>query len=150
MKPVVQWTELCDFSLLRMARHDIHKEPWANITNRDFMTPYFKKLRAEEQIVRCNVEARRLRTWINDEDQLLAIAADRAEHAHEPIAVEVRELQRRRAYVNHAHRVRLQKVEEMEGFSGTPGPGTRQGGVPAAASSDTADSATLIGRRRRV
>lgn len=145
-KTIVQWTELSDFSLLRMARRDIRSEPWANITNRDLMTAYFKKLRAEEEIARCNVEARRLRTWVEDEDRQLAIAADKAEAAHESIAVEIRELQRRRAHVNLRHRVRLQSLEQMEGFTGTPGPGTRQGATPIPASpAEAADDSTVVG-----
>ncbi|KZV79485.1 hypothetical protein EXIGLDRAFT_631945 [Exidia glandulosa HHB12029] len=152
-KTVVAWTELADFSLLRMARRDIRNEPWAKFTNRELMTAYFKKLRAEEELVRCNVEARRLRTWIEDEDRQLATAAARAEVERDPIAVELRELQRFRAQANHRHRVRLRKLELSKGFTGTPGPGMRQGAIdpptpsptPVPAPSPLTDDSTLWG-----
>ena len=69
---VVEYAFLADFDLLRDARQDIRSRPWATPAARQAMGSYFKLLRAEEEIVRLNVEIRRFITFMCDEDAELS------------------------------------------------------------------------------
>lgn len=133
---VAGYTWLGDFDLLKGSRHDILSEPWAMPSNREYATKHFKVLRAKEEIVRLNVETRRLHAWIDDEDQQLQ-SASQASLATDPFLS--RELQRRcweRSRVNDVHRLRLRAIYSLAGYSG-PGPHI-QGQIVAAPSEDNA------------
>ncbi|KAJ7786908.1 hypothetical protein B0H14DRAFT_2400086, partial [Mycena olivaceomarginata] len=68
---VVEYTFLADFDFLRATDGELLNKPWSRPAYRLAMDSYFKILRAREEIVRLNIEIRRLVTWINDEDQFL-------------------------------------------------------------------------------
>ena len=69
---VVEYAFLADFDLLCDARQDIWSRPWATPAARQAMDGYFKLLRAEEEIVRLNVEIRRFLTFMRDKDAELS------------------------------------------------------------------------------
>ncbi|KAH9834663.1 uncharacterized protein C8Q71DRAFT_873190 [Rhodofomes roseus] len=72
-RPSLSWDEvlemvsLAEFDLLRDARTDIRKEPWADRKNREAMNILFDMKRAEEEIERLNVEIPRLLTFMHDD-----------------------------------------------------------------------------------
>ncbi|KAI6034650.1 hypothetical protein BKA83DRAFT_4470170 [Pisolithus microcarpus] len=68
---VVKYAFLADFDLLRDTRQDILTWPWASPTVRLAINTYFKLCRAEEEVVRLNVEIRRVVTYLVDEDRYL-------------------------------------------------------------------------------
>ena len=65
---VVEYAFLSDFDLLRDARQDIRRKPWATPAARLAIDKAFKLERAEEEVARLNIEVRRLATYIRDED----------------------------------------------------------------------------------
>jgi len=66
-KEIVDFTFIGEFDLLRYSRADIRAELWVKPARREATTKYFKLSRAREELVRLNVEIRRLRTFISDE-----------------------------------------------------------------------------------
>ena len=65
---VVEYAFLSDFDLLRDARQDIRRKPWATPAARLAIDRAFKLERAEEEIARLNIEIPHLATYIRDED----------------------------------------------------------------------------------
>ncbi|KAF7295733.1 hypothetical protein HMN09_01115300 [Mycena chlorophos] len=61
---VVEITFLSDFDLLRDHSADIRNCRWARPAYRTLMHRYFKTVRAREEIIRLNVEIRRVLTWM--------------------------------------------------------------------------------------
>ncbi|KAJ7243703.1 hypothetical protein C8J57DRAFT_1438524 [Mycena rebaudengoi] len=68
---VVEYAFLADFDLLREGRSDIRKEPWALPSGRVAMDKHFDLLRADEELVRLDIEIKRLITHMRDEDLFL-------------------------------------------------------------------------------
>ncbi|KAI5985372.1 hypothetical protein EDD15DRAFT_2390180 [Pisolithus albus] len=68
---VVEYTFLSDFDLLRDTWHDVSTRPWASPAARLAMNTHFKVCRAEEEVIRLNVEIRRVVTYLVDEDRYL-------------------------------------------------------------------------------
>jgi hypothetical protein len=86
---VVEYAFLADFDLLRDTRDDIRKRPWATPAARLAMDSYFKLLRAEEEILRFNVEIRRFATFIPDENQYLH-TMEQKNHSQLTLAFQIR------------------------------------------------------------
>ncbi|KAJ7226507.1 hypothetical protein B0H12DRAFT_1205258 [Mycena haematopus] len=129
-KPTLNWEEvveyafLADFDLLREGREDIRGEPWAQLAGRAAMDQHFKLLRADEEIVRLNVEIRRLVTFMKDEEAFLVVEEGslRAE-GKEGLAVQVGLLRMERARFTAVHMSRLVKLSREPGFTGSLLPG---------------------------
>ncbi|KAF6754506.1 hypothetical protein DFP72DRAFT_1068533 [Ephemerocybe angulata] len=74
----LDWTKIAkynfveEFNLLRQARKDVQPGPWSDGEVREAMKLHQKIKRAGEEIVRLNVEMRRLFTSIHDEHALFA------------------------------------------------------------------------------
>ena len=72
-RPLLSWesviaaANLADFDLLKNTRQDIRKLVWAQPANREGAVMYFKIKRAKEEIIRLNVEIRRLLTFLYDD-----------------------------------------------------------------------------------
>jgi hypothetical protein len=64
---IVQMATLADFDLLRLSHTDIRTLPWTQPFARQAMSLYFGIKRAEEEILRLNVEIRRTITYMIDE-----------------------------------------------------------------------------------
>ncbi|KAJ7659532.1 hypothetical protein B0H17DRAFT_1212861 [Mycena rosella] len=78
---VVEYAFLADFDLLRATDGELDMKPWTQPAGRHAMDKYFKLLRAKEEIVRLNVEIRRVVTWINNEDEFLRHRESELENA---------------------------------------------------------------------
>jgi hypothetical protein len=120
-------TTLADFDLLRDSRQDIRQQPWTQPSRREAMNLYFGIKRAKEEILRLNIEIRRLLTFMIDDhhDFYCAISAN--------IIVEpalARELSCQWEYHHQIHSQiasRLRQTSRLKGFTGTLLPGTREG-----------------------
>ncbi|KIK32736.1 hypothetical protein CY34DRAFT_100864 [Suillus luteus UH-Slu-Lm8-n1] len=130
-RPKISWKDIADYSflgefdLLRHSRTDIRSEDWAKPAHREATTKYFKLCRAREELTRLNVEIRRLRTAIHDEQaQTIAVIEDL--HLSDPkLAQELRRRWRLRGAINAVHLHRLDQIECLTGFSGVRGIGVR-------------------------
>ncbi|TFY51701.1 hypothetical protein EVJ58_g10428, partial [Rhodofomes roseus] len=132
-RPSLSWDEvlemvsLAEFDLLRDARTDIRKEPWADRKNREAMNILFDMKRAEEEIERLNVEIPRLLTFMHDDHIDFYNAIARNIITHPPLA---HELAQRWTYRDRIHAniaARLQQTARLPGFSGSVRTGQRLG-----------------------
>lgn len=128
---VITAVNLADFDLLRDARKDIRTLEWAQPANREGMVMYFQIKRAKEEIVRLNVEIRRLLTFLYDDhvDHYCAIQANLV--LNPPLAFEISARWQYRSNI-HNHIVRrLLQTSRLSGFSGSLFYGQRKGRDPS-------------------
>lgn len=116
---------LADFDLLRSqySHRDITAAPWAVQSNRETANKFHKILRAREEIVRLNVECRRLHTHIYAEHRTFTTAIAELRERNPPLAVELQDLYSRRLQVNRVHFMRLKMIYALTGFTGWSTPG---------------------------
>ncbi|KAF7977125.1 hypothetical protein HWV62_4742 [Athelia sp. TMB] len=146
--PKLEWKQIMDyvfiseFELLKYLRshRDITNEPWSRPVYREATTKFFKLRGAHEELVRVNVEARRLRTSIRDEHLLYESHIARLEPSDALLAAELRARYATRRRVNALHNRKLDKLEALPGFTGICGPGTRLGAQTPTGDEGTADS----------
>ncbi|KAG1870301.1 hypothetical protein F4604DRAFT_1881242 [Suillus subluteus] len=123
---IVNYGFISEFELLKLAysQHpEILSKPWTVPGNREVATKFFKILRAQEEIVRLNVEVCRLRTAISDGDARLRSCISRLRDSDLDLSAEIEEIRRDRLRVDAVHQVRLDCIESLVGFSGKRGRG---------------------------
>ena len=124
---VADYGWLGDFELLKWSRHEVAQKPWANTAYRDVAAKHFKVLRAHEEVVRLNVEIRRLQTWVDDEDTFLLTHARNLSETDPVLGARVYDIYLRRHRVNNIHRARLRSIYALPGYNGHTTPGIRLG-----------------------
>ncbi|KAJ7734621.1 hypothetical protein B0H16DRAFT_1577580 [Mycena metata] len=122
---VVDYVFLADFEFLRATDGELNEKPWTTRPAcRLAMTMHFKIVRAREEIVRLNVEIRRLVTWISDEDEFLrGKEAEARESGRKHMAVLIRTYRLERARSDMGHMKRIWALAKMPGFTGCIYPG---------------------------
>jgi hypothetical protein len=121
---VVEYAFLSDFDLLREGREDIRDEPWALPAGRVAMDQHYKLLRADEEIVRLNIEVQRLVTYMADEEAFLVHHEERLRtEGEDALAYQVQLLRMERGRFSAQHMGRLVKLSKEAGFSGCISPG---------------------------
>ncbi|KAJ7043626.1 hypothetical protein C8F04DRAFT_1251032 [Mycena alexandri] len=121
---VVEYVFLADFEFLRATDGELDGRKWTRPACRLAMTMYFKIVRAREEIVRLNVEIRRLVTWISDEDEFLRRKEVEVREAGAPhIAVLIRTYRLERARSDMGHMKRIWALAKTPGFTGCVLPG---------------------------
>jgi hypothetical protein len=109
---------LAEFDLLRDSRYQVMKRPWAQPAERSTMAAFYKLQRSQEEIQHLDVEACQLATYIEDEEH------DLAEHhsqllVEEPsLAYQVQKLRESLVAVNKVHWRRLERLQQLDGFTG--------------------------------
>ncbi|KAF8452805.1 hypothetical protein L210DRAFT_3319077, partial [Boletus edulis BED1] len=73
-KDLTKYTFLGEFDLLCHSRTDVRDCEWSRPAIREATVKFFKLMRAKEEITRLNIEMRRLRTAIHDEEERVATA----------------------------------------------------------------------------
>ena len=129
-KQVVEYAFLADFDLLRDTNRAILEKPWSRPTARNAMNTYFKICRAREEIIRLNVETRRLLTFMEDEERFLDTCAQQLMDTEPQIGFQVQRIQHRRHLVNLQHRTRLNSLSRITKFSGVMTIGQHKGPAP--------------------
>ena len=129
-RPTIDWNTVShykfleDFPLLRNTSQDLTGKRWASPAVRETMKQWRRICRAREETIRCNVEIRRLHTSIVDEgrffDKILAQSAVLG-----PIHGAVKDFITQRTHVNNRLLLKISKIYDLEGFSGTASPGVR-------------------------
>ncbi|KAG6883306.1 hypothetical protein C0992_009118 [Termitomyces sp. T32_za158] len=123
---VSHYTFLEDFALLRDTSHNIREKPWAKAVVREMIKKDQRMKRAHEEIIRCNVEVRRLHTSIVDEERNFKKRLDEIGSSGLPIYGAVKEFITRRCRVNAKLLDRISQIYSLEGFTGVPGPGIKK------------------------
>ncbi|KAJ7912929.1 hypothetical protein B0H13DRAFT_1712828 [Mycena leptocephala] len=122
---VVEYVFLSDFDLLRHPERGVEVRPWADPAARLLMDTYFKIERAREEILRCDIEIRRLVTYIRDEQEFLESREKKIAKTDPGLSWYVRRHRRQREHYDDIHLRRLNKLAAKAGprFTGTLIPG---------------------------
>lgn len=130
-RPKISWKDIAEygflgeFDLLRCSRNDIRSSDWSKPGHREATTKFFKLCRAREEITRLNIEVRRLRTAIHDEELWTSAVIQELLISDPHLGRELQRQWRPRAAINAVHSYRLDCIESLEGFSGVAGVGVR-------------------------
>lgn len=127
----MECTFLADFDLLRDCRQDIRSQQWTTPEAKAATRAFFKISRAREEIHRLNVEVRRLRTWVVDEEEALEAAVSETAASDPPLSHDIAERLRRCQRRTEVHVRVIKAIELTEGFSGIATFGRRKGHNPA-------------------
>ncbi|THU89325.1 hypothetical protein K435DRAFT_865408 [Dendrothele bispora CBS 962.96] len=119
-------------------RITVLEKPWAKPVIRELMKKNRRVSRAREEIVRCNVELRRLHTHITDEDRHFSKVLDQVQT--QPIYGPVQEYVQRRRRINRYLLERIKETYDLKDFTGISKPGLRR--MSTAVSARPSDSDT--------
>jgi hypothetical protein len=128
-KPTIDWSTVShfnfleEFTLLRNTCRDITDKRWTEPAVRETMKMWNRLCRAREEIIRCNVEIRRLHTSIVDEDAAFSLII--SEMAAGPTKGAVLDYITRRRQMNTYILTKIYKLQSMKEFSGEQSPSTR-------------------------
>ena len=115
---MLSYATLGDFDLLKHSRHEVLARPWSNTMHRQMAVKYFKLLRAREEITWLNVEVRRLQAWVDSETTEIKQIATELSAQNPPLSAELQVLFHRQLRVNNQHQLQLQRIYDLEGYSG--------------------------------
>ncbi|KAI9061959.1 hypothetical protein FKP32DRAFT_1574922 [Trametes sanguinea] len=140
-RPTLDWSKVThytfieEFELLRDTRNDIRDHPWARSDVRELMKKARRVARAQEEIIRCNVEVRRLHTSIVDENRELDTILGTLRSQKDPVWPAVQEYAIRRKRVNARLLAVISQIYDLPGFTGERAPGTKLGAPRGASQS---------------
>jgi hypothetical protein len=134
---VAQFSFIDEFQILRDTRPSLHAQPWANPVVRDLIKRYQRVKRAQEELVRCNVEVRRLHASIIDERHRFGEILTRLSSAASPLLHPVKEYITRRQGAQKILLARITQIYELKGFTGTPFVYERKGSAPSPSTDNT-------------
>ncbi|KAI6029697.1 hypothetical protein BKA83DRAFT_4462130 [Pisolithus microcarpus] len=115
-KDIAQYSFLGEFDLLQHAHDDVRERMWAKPAVCEATTKFFKLCHAKEEITRLNVEIRRLRTAIHDEEQEVSQTIANLRHSDPLLALEFECRHQPRAAANAVHIHRLDHLENQYGL----------------------------------
>lgn len=118
---IVEYAFLSDFDILCDSRQDIRKRPWAQPANRILMDKHFKIERAQEEIIRLNVEIKRIVTHIVDEENYLLKAEENA--TTPTLAYFIQQYRLERTRFSRLHLVWFSKLSNQPSFTSSLVPG---------------------------
>ena len=124
---VMEYSFLSDFELLHQTHSDITQRPWATPLIRNAMISWMKMERAKEEIIRLNVEARRLRTYIRDSSATRLQAIQHLLQTNPALATELQQRHNAQSLINALLLQQLRNMESLPDFSGWRTPGVRAG-----------------------
>ncbi|KAG8703420.1 hypothetical protein FRC09_004173 [Ceratobasidium sp. 395] len=123
---VLDMANLSDFQLLRKDRHDILSQKWARPEVREATMHSLRVDRAREELVRVQVEARRLQTWMRDDIHHMTETLKRLEVQRPLLAIVLRSRLAYQTRINESIYAHIQHVESSHYFNGVRGPGSRK------------------------
>jgi hypothetical protein len=115
---VMNAVTVADFDLLRDTRQDIRTLEWAQPANREGMVMYFGIKRAKEEILRLNVEIRRLLTFLYDDYADHFCAVTKHIIINPPLASEISSQWSYRERIHEAIVKHLIQTSRLAGFTG--------------------------------
>lgn len=126
-REVVEYSFLSDFELLHSTGNDITQRPWADPLIRNAMISWMKIERAKEEITRLNVEARRLKTYIQGSSAARQCSIKHLCQTNPALAAELQQRHNTQSPINTLLLRDLHKMESLPGFSGWRTSGVRDG-----------------------
>lgn len=134
-RPTLDWSQVShygfleEFNLLQDSRNDVREKRWSKPAVRETMKLYRRIQRAREEIIRLNVEIRRVHTAIRDEAILFKTVLAAMQPTN-PLRGALLDFATRRQNINQHILCRLKMIYALPDFSGIPTPGTRIGATP--------------------
>ena len=122
-----QYGYIEELTLLRSTRNDVRSKPWVKPVYREMLKLRHKIARAKEEIIRCNVETRRVYTAIHDETSLFARVTMELKTNNNPLYGPLRDFVTRRNGINRRLLTYIQKIHALSGFTGERTRGLRVG-----------------------
>ncbi|KAJ7222792.1 hypothetical protein C8J57DRAFT_1440271 [Mycena rebaudengoi] len=121
---VVEYAFLADFDLLRNPEELAEIRPWAVPASREIMDAHFKIERAREEILRLNIEIRRVVTKIRDERVFLLEKEAEVRQTDPGLAFMIGLHRRERGRFDEVHMKRFRKLADQakDHFTGTLDP----------------------------
>lgn len=107
-----------EFAFLKDTRNDIREKLWVKPLYREMLKLRHRIARAKEEVLRCNVETRRLHTAICDENLLFSRTLARLKAVGDPLYGPAHDFIAQRRAVNSALMQRIQQIHLLPGFSG--------------------------------
>ncbi|KZS97432.1 hypothetical protein SISNIDRAFT_389138, partial [Sistotremastrum niveocremeum HHB9708] len=115
-KQIMDCAYFGEFQILKQSRRGILAKPWTRPLAREGSRLYFKLLRAHEEVHRLNIEYRRLKTFMAEEEAILSLHLLRLQTANPALAYQLSiRLQRFRS-ANTIHAEKLLHIEAVDGF----------------------------------
>ncbi|KDR81011.1 hypothetical protein GALMADRAFT_241624 [Galerina marginata CBS 339.88] len=130
-RPTIDWNTVShykfleEFPLLRNTSQELSGKRWSQPAVRETMKQWQRICRAREEVIRCNVEVRRLHTSILDEAQSFCEILVRSATLG-PIHGAVKDFITRRTRVNVRLLQKIDQIYNLEDFSGEGKPGVRK------------------------
>ncbi|KAI0083766.1 hypothetical protein BDY19DRAFT_998324 [Irpex rosettiformis] len=122
--PVLQWKDVMNYAFVSEFDLLHHTYSHKDISQ---LPKYYKVKCVRDEILRLNVECRRLQTHIRDEEaHYLRVVGDLTPESP-LLAAQVRKAYQNRRRVNRIHQVCLGAIHALEGYSGSMTPGIRLG-----------------------
>lgn len=107
-----------EFAFLKNTWNDIREKMWVKPLYREMLKLRHRIARAKEEIIRCNVETRRLHTAVYDESLLFSRILARLKASKHPCYGPVHDFITRRRAVNRSLWKRIEQIHSLDGFSG--------------------------------
>jgi hypothetical protein len=120
---VLEYVFLAEFDLLRDSRFQIQGHPWTRPGEREAMNKYFKLCRAQEEVTRLCIEARRFTTWLDIEERTLHSTLHKLKETNNNLWFQVARRLEYISQVHKRHRQYLRWVQSHPNWEGPTGPG---------------------------
>ncbi|EUC65967.1 hypothetical protein RSOL_504150 [Rhizoctonia solani AG-3 Rhs1AP] len=126
-KELSEYAYLADFDLLKFSEHGVRDAAWSQPTNRRGIQLWQKIQRAQEEIVRLNVEISRVRTHIRDEEDYISTQYTILRSTNPTLASILLTRMNMMKQVNQRINNDLASIAKLKGFSGSLDFGIRAG-----------------------
>lgn len=127
---VVKHAFLSEFDFLRLSREQSRTGKWAQPVVRQALEACLRVRRAKEETFRIQIEARRLLTYMEDEESQLSALANSFQIEDPGLAAEVLSLLQHQKAANVLNRTWLNKLLTHVDFDGSPNVGKSLHGYP--------------------
>lgn len=132
-RPPLDWSNVShygiieQYAMLKATNTDVSDQRWSQPIYREILKCRRRIARAREEIVRCNVETRRLHTSIYDDTAQFKKVVRRLKENNDPMYDATVAFTRRRNHVHKSLLTRVQQIQALVGFTGESSRGVRIG-----------------------
>lgn len=116
-----------ELTMLRSTRNDIRDKPWVKPVYREMLKLRHRVARAKEEVLRCNVETRRVYSAIYDETAIFSRVTEQLKATDNALLGPLCDFVTRRIGVNSRLLKYIQKIYSLVGFTGDRTRGVRVG-----------------------
>ncbi|KAG9087653.1 hypothetical protein FS749_002765 [Ceratobasidium sp. UAMH 11750] len=124
---ITEYAYQANFDFLKYSEHGDQNAEWRRPVNRRCVELWQKLERAKEEVIRLNVEIRRVYTHIRDEDRFLALQYDRLKSSDPNLAHILYTRIQLTLRVNQVIKQDLEAISKLKGFTGDLTFGVRAG-----------------------